>query len=41
MEFSCIEPTSEMKGMRATRDISLQIMNEIVALEARYFDARQ
>lgn len=41
MDFTCITPTSEMKGMRANRDLSLQIMNEIVALEERYFDARQ
>ena len=41
MDFTCIEPTSEMKGMRETRDLSLQIMNEIVALEERYLDARK
>ncbi len=41
MDISCIEPTTELRGMRASRDLAGQVVDEIVAMEQKYFDARK
>jgi hypothetical protein len=39
--LDCFEPKSERKGLRASIDVSRQILERLAALEARYFDGRE
>ncbi len=41
MDVSCIEPTTELRGIRASRDLAQQVVDEIVSMEQKYFDARK
>jgi len=41
MDFTCIEPKSDLRGMRCSQDLSLQIMNTISAMEQKYFNDRK
>jgi hypothetical protein len=40
VEISCIQPKSEAKGVRRSRDIAQQIVRELMRMEEGYFDAR-
>ncbi len=40
VDMELIEPTSEKKGLRATREIVLQIAHKLVDMEGRYFARR-
>ena len=37
----CIEPKSDARGVRRSRDLSRQVIRQLVQMEADYFDARQ
>lgn len=41
VNLACIEPKSDHRGVRRTRDYSGQIVNELRRMEAEYFDGRQ
>jgi 1-acyl-sn-glycerol-3-phosphate acyltransferase len=41
VQLACIEPKSDAKGVRRSRDIAQQIVRQIVRMEEDYFDARQ
>jgi 1-acyl-sn-glycerol-3-phosphate acyltransferase len=40
VDFACIEPKTELKGLRRSLDLTQQILATLAGLEARYFDAR-
>ncbi|MEO1936640.1 MAG: 1-acyl-sn-glycerol-3-phosphate acyltransferase [Myxococcales bacterium] len=37
----CIEPKSDARGVRRSRDLSRQVIRQLAQMEAEYFDARQ
>ena len=37
----CIEPKSDARGARRSRDLAQQIVNQLVRMEEKYFDGRQ
>jgi hypothetical protein len=37
----CIEPKSDARGVRRSRDLSRQVIRQLALMEAEYFDARQ
>jgi hypothetical protein len=37
----CIEPKSDAKGVRRSRDLAKQVTGQLVRMEGDYFDARQ
>ncbi|MGH7855987.1 MAG: lysophospholipid acyltransferase family protein [Candidatus Binatia bacterium] len=39
--LDCFEPKSQQKGLRASIDVSRQILERLAALETRYFDGRE
>jgi hypothetical protein len=39
--LACIEPKSDAKGIRRSRDIGQQIVRQLQCMEGDYFDARQ
>ena len=41
VDFACLEPKSEEKGLRRSLDLTQQILATLAALETRYFDAGQ
>lgn len=41
VSLTCIEPKSETKGIRRSRDIGQQIVRQLVCMEEDYFDARK
>ncbi len=41
VQLACIEPKSDAKGVRRSRDLAQQIVRQIVRMEEDYFDARQ
>lgn len=41
VSLACIEPKSDMRGVRRSRDIAQQVVRQIVRMEEDYFDARQ
>lgn len=41
VQLEVLQPTSPATGMRADRDIALQIVRQLAAMEQRYFDDRQ
>jgi hypothetical protein len=41
VSLACIEPKSDMRGARRSRDISQQIVSQIQRMEESYFDGRQ
>ena len=40
VELSCIEPKSDLRGIRRSRDLSRQIVARLVRMEQRYFEGR-
>jgi 1-acyl-sn-glycerol-3-phosphate acyltransferase len=40
VELTCIEPKSDLKGARRTRDIAQQIVGQLKRMEEAYFDGR-
>lgn len=40
VEISCIEPKSDARGVRRSRDFARQIVTQLVHMEQRYLDAR-
>ena len=41
VELACIEPKSDAKGLRRSRDVAKQIVRQLVRMEGEYFDDRQ
>jgi hypothetical protein len=41
VEIACIEPKSDARGARRSRDIAQQIVRQLIRMEEAYFDARQ
>lgn len=41
VEIACIEPKSDAKGVRRSRDLAQQIVRKLVQMEEDYFDARE
>lgn len=41
VEIVCIEPKSDAKGVRRSRDLAQQIVRQLIRMEEGYFDARQ
>jgi len=41
VSLTCIEPKSESRGVRRSRDISQQIIRQLTCMEEDYFDARK
>lgn len=41
VELACIEPKSDARGVRRSRDLAQQIVRQLVRMEEDYFDARQ
>jgi len=41
VSLSCIEPKSDHRGVRRTRDIAQQIVSQLIRMEESYFDGRQ
>jgi len=41
VSMACIEPKSDTKGVRRSRDIGQQIVRQLQCMEEEYFDARQ
>ena len=41
VSLACIEPKSDAKGVRRSRDIAQQIVRQLVRMEEDHFDARQ
>lgn len=41
VQLACIEPKSDAKGVRRSRDLAQQIVRQLVRMEEDYFDARQ
>lgn len=41
VSITCIEPKSDAKGVRRSRDLARQITGQLVRMEGEYFDARQ
>ena len=40
VELACIEPKSDAKGVRRSRDLAQQIIRQLVNMEAAHFEAR-
>jgi hypothetical protein len=41
VSLACIEPKSDLRGARRSRDIAQQVVRQLVRMEEDYFDARQ
>ena len=41
VEVSCIEPKSDSRGARRSRDLSRQVVSQLVQMEAQVLDGRQ
>jgi len=41
VEIECIEPKSDARGLRRSRDFSRQIVAQLANMERKYFDGRQ
>lgn len=41
VSITCIEPKSDAKGVRRSRDLAQQIIRQLMNMEAAYFDARE
>ena len=41
VDVVCIEPKSDAKGVRRSRDFSRQIVAQLASMERTYFDGRQ
>lgn len=41
VRIACIEPKSDLRGARRSRDIAQQVVRQLVRMEEAYFDARQ
>lgn len=41
VSLACIEPKSDLRGVRRSRDIAQQVVRQLVRMEGDYFDARQ
>jgi len=41
VEITCIEPKSDAKGVRRSRDLAQQIVRQLIRMEDDYFNARQ
>jgi hypothetical protein len=41
IEMVCIEPKSDLRGARRSRDLALQVTAQLALMEAEYFDGRQ
>lgn len=41
VEISCIEPKSDFRGARRSRDLARQVTAQLVKMEEEYFDGRQ
>ncbi len=41
VEIACIEPKSDARGVRRSRDLAQQIVRQLIRMEEDYFDARQ
>lgn len=41
VQIACIEPKSDARGVRRSRDLAQQIMRQLVRMEGDYFDARK
>jgi len=41
VSLACIEPKSDLRGARRSRDIAQQVVRQLVRMEGDYFDARQ
>lgn len=41
LSLACIEPKSDARGVRRSRDIAQQIIRQLLRMEEAYFDARQ
>jgi hypothetical protein len=40
VEVECIEPKSDARGLRRSRDFSRQIVTQLASMERKYFDGR-
>lgn len=41
VSLACIEPKSDLRGARRSRELAQQVVRELVRMEESYFDARQ
>jgi hypothetical protein len=41
VSLACIEPKSDSRGVRRSRDLAQQVVRQLVLMEEAYFDARQ
>jgi 1-acyl-sn-glycerol-3-phosphate acyltransferase len=41
VDIECIEPKSDARGVRRSRDFSRQIVSQLAQMERKYFDGRQ
>jgi len=41
VEIECIEPKSDARGVRRSRDFSRQIVSQLAQMERKHFDGRQ
>ena len=41
VDITCIEPKSDTRGVRRSRDFSRQIVAQLASMERKYFDGRQ
>jgi hypothetical protein len=41
VDLSVIEPKSDKRGMRRSRELAVQTLTELIEMEQRYFDSRQ
>jgi 1-acyl-sn-glycerol-3-phosphate acyltransferase len=41
VELECIEPKSDLRGVRRSRDIARQVVGKLAGMEKEYFDGRE
>lgn len=41
VSVECIEPKSDLRGLRRSRDFSQQVVSKLAAMEGEYFDGRE
>jgi hypothetical protein len=41
VSLACIEPKSDLRGARRSRELAQQVVRQLVRMEEDYFDARQ
>jgi len=41
MSLACIEPKTDCRGARKSRDLARQIVSQLASMEQEYFDGRK